>query len=208
MAPKVANPTPSSEFQKRNLIAKNIADKLEASLKPLGTFNIPTLLDKRRLEYGIPNGAFKIYPTWDRVYLYQIPMEGRETYAEGGMIIQPEDALAYKKNTSARGILVACGLAAMDKIYATGYKIGHIVRFKKFSPFIVPVDNIDGHELQMMIVRDGDLEGSEDMAEEVYMSGRGKFVNVAEKDDRYDFRYELDGKITGTKQDEYYDPSI
>jgi hypothetical protein len=205
MSPETKEEKEVKSLHKRLAIAKNITDKLEASLKPKGFFNIPKLLDDRRLEYAIPNGAFSIYPSFDRVYVYQIPMNERETYAEGGKILMPEDQIAYKKNTAPRGILVSAGLKAMDALYSTGYAIGHIVRFKKFSPFIVPIDNIDGHELQMMVLRDGDLEGSEDMAEQIH-SGRGRIRNVSE--DGYDFRYELDGFISGKKQDEYYDASI
>jgi hypothetical protein len=193
------------DLHKRLAVAKNIADKLESSLKPKGFFNIPKLLDDRRIEYAIPNGAFSIYPSFDRVYIYQIPVKERDTFTSGGSILMPDDQRAYDKNTAPRGILISAGLKAMDTLYSTGYQIGHIVRFKKFSPFIVTVDEIDGHNLTVMVVRDGDLEGSEDMAEQIN-SGRGRIVNVSE--DGYDFRYELDGFVSGKKQAEYYDPSI
>ena len=38
------------EFRKRKLVAESIADALVKSLKPAGHFNIPKLLDDKRLN--------------------------------------------------------------------------------------------------------------------------------------------------------------
>jgi hypothetical protein len=186
-----------------------IESKLRKSLKPLGHYNIPEVLDKRRLEYLIPNGAFESYPGFDKCYIWQISLEGsRDTYSEGGKILMPEAVKSYKKNTAPRGILVSAGLQAMDSLYSTGFAIGHIVRFKKFSPFIMPVGEIDGHELAVMVVRDGDIEASEDTAS--WLNSKSHTIkNVS--DTGYDFRIQNlmdDGKVTGPKISPYYDPSM
>lgn len=182
-----------------------VEDKLRRSLKPLGHFNIPEILDKRRFEYLIPNGAFESYPGFDKCYIWQISLEGaRDTYSEGGKILMPDAVKSYKKNTAPRGILVSAGLQAMDSLYSTGFKIGDIVRFKKFSPFIMPVGEIDGHELAVMVVRDGDIEASEDLALELN-ERRSNIVNTS--DNGCDFRVTGSTK-TGTKVNPYYDPSI
>lgn len=190
-----------------NLVAKNIADKLEASLKPKGYYNIPPLLDERRLEYGIPNGAFESYPAFDKVYIHQLPFNTQKTYASDGMILRPDQINAYDRNTAPRGILVAAGLQAMDAIYSTGIEIGHIVRFKKMSPFVMIVDTIDGHDLSIYVVRDGDIDASEDMAKHIN-SKHGKIENVSPEGKSYDFRYIKDGVTTGNKVSPYYDPSV
>lgn len=184
-----------------------IEAKLRKSLKPLGHYNIPEILDKRRIEYLIPNGAFESYPGFDKCYIWQISLEGaRDTYSEGGKILMPDAVKSYKKNTAPRGILVSAGLQAMDSLYSTGFEIGDIVRFKKFSPFIMPVGEIDGHELAVMVVRDGDLEASEDLALELN-ERRNNIVNTSEKG--YDFRVSHEnGSKSGTKVSPYYDPSI
>jgi hypothetical protein len=185
-----------------------IEDKLRRSLKPLGHYNIPEILDKRRIEYLIPNGAFESYPGFDKCYIWQISLEGaRDTYSEGGKILMPDAVKSYKKNTAPRGILVSAGLQAMDSLYSTGFKIGDIVRFKKFSPFIMPVGEIDGHELAVMVVRDGDLEASEDLAAAL----NNKDVSIGNTSDKgYDFRVVLRGGKgqSGVKVSPYYDPSI
>lgn len=198
-----------NDLVERAIVAKNIADKLLASLAPLGTFNIPPLLDKRRFEYGIPNGAFESYPAFDKVYIWQVTLTERQTYSAGGSILKPEARIAWDRNTAPRGIIVSAGLQALDSLRSTGIDIGHFVRFKKFSPFMQPVAEIDGHELDIIVVRDGDVVSSEDLARE-YHARQTRLVNVAAGG--YDHRFERDDdghtEQTGKKVAAYYDPSV
>lgn len=196
----------AQEQRRRFLVAEAIEKKLEDSLKPLGHFNIPELLDKRRLEYKIPNGAFEIYPAFDKVLIWQVSTTEGNTYTKGGSIIMPDQIIAAKRNTAPRGIIVSAGLKAMDALYSTGIEIGHFVRFKKLAPFMMVVEEIDGVELTVMEVRDGDIAGSEDMAKDFH-ARRGRIVNIGKDKGIYDFRYQLDGVTTGEKTPEYYDPS-
>ena len=200
-----------NRLAKRQLIARQIADKLEASLAPRGTYKIPKLLDERRFEYGIPNGCFEHYPLYDKVYIWQLNMTERETYAEGGTIIKPEARLAHDRATAPRGIIVAAGLAALDSLRSSGCDVGHIVRFKKFAPFIQEVQEIDGHPLTVFTLRDGDMVSSEDLAREFHQ-GIVSIVNVSTTGG-YDHRFQRtldDGTVvtTGQKVAAYYDPSV
>jgi hypothetical protein len=197
----------ADEQRKRYIVAESIEKKLRESLKPLGFFNIPELLDNRRLEYLIPNGAFESYPGFDKVYIWQISTKESNTYQKGGQIVMPDNIIAAKKNTAPRGIIISAGLKAMDSLYSTGFELGHIIRFKKFAPFVMPVEDIDGHELTVMVVRDGDIEASEDMATAIN-ARKGGIKNVSPDGKSYDFRYEVNGVTTGEKISEYYDPSI
>lgn len=192
--------------RKMFLVAEGIERKLKKSLKPKGFFNIPELLDERRLEYLIPNGAFGVYPAFDKVLVWQLSTKKSNTYAEGGIIQMPDNVIAAKRITAPRGVIVSAGLKAMDALYSTGIEVGHIVRFKKLAPFCMPIEEIDGHELTVMEVRDGDIAGSEDMAQQIH-SKRGKIVNVGKDKNMYDFRFELDGSASGQKTQEYYDAS-
>lgn len=189
------------------IVAESIEQKLKESLKPSGYYNISELLDSRRLEYLIPNGAFECYPAFDKVFIWQLSTTEGNTYSKGGSIIMPDQIIAAKRNTAPRGIIVSAGLKAMDSLYSTGIEIGHIVRFKKFAPFILEVDNIDGHALTVMVMRDGDVEASEDLSTQIHAK-RGEIVNVSPDGKSYDFRYKLDGKLTGDKVAEYYDASV
>lgn len=201
-----------SRLVKRQLIARQIADKLEASLAPRGTYKIPKLLDERRFEYGIPNGCFEHFPLYDKVYIWQLNMTERETYAEGGQIIKPEARLAHDRATAPRGIIVSAGLAALDSLRSAGADVGHICRFKKFAPFIQEVQEIDGHPLTVFTLRDGDMVSSEDLARELYVLGTVRIVNVSTTGG-YDHRFERtldDGTVvtSGQKVAAYYDPSV
>lgn len=188
------------------IVAESIQQQLQESLKPSGFYNIPELLDKRRLEYLIPNGAFESQPAFDKVYIWQLSTVEGNTYAKGGQIIMPDQIIAAKRHTAPRGVIVSAGLKAMDALYSTGIEIGHIVRFKKMAPFIQPVETIDGHELTVMVIRDGDIVSSEDLSAAIH-SKKTKVVNVAKDRNSYDYRYETDGVVTGEKIDEYYDQS-
>lgn len=196
----------------RGLVAANIADELEASLKPKGYFNIPMLLDERRLEYAIPNGAFEHFPLYDKIYIWQLTMSERRTYAAGGSIEKPDARIASDRNTAPRGIIVSAGLQALDSLLSTGCDVGHIVRFKKFSPFIQPVAEIQGVELAVMVIRDGDIVSSEDLAR-AYHAREISIVNASEDKRSYDFRFARttasgDVVSTGKKVAAYFDPSV
>lgn len=201
-----------NEAIERNLAAASIVEKLKTSLAPPGTFNIPMLLEERRQKYLIPNGAFEHFPLWDKVYIWQITSAERQTYAQGGSILKPEARLAYDRNTSPRGVVVSCGLKAYDALRSTGVDIGHIVRFKKYAPFMQEVAEIDGKTLELMVIRDGDIVSSEDLAD-LYHKRVVSVVNVAADSNSYDFRFAVskaDGTIetTGQKISGYDDPSV
>jgi hypothetical protein len=195
----------------RALVASNIADELEKSLQPLGYFNVPPLLDARRLEYGIPNGAFEQFPAFDKVYIWQANLTERRTYSDGGSIVKPDAVVAHDRNTAPRGIIVSAGLQALDSLASTGISLGHMVRFKKFSPFIQPIDEIRGVVLTVMVIRDGDIVSSEDLAT-AYHARKVRVINVATETGGYDFRFtdSPEGSevvTTGKKVSAYYDPS-
>lgn len=195
----------------RALVATNIADDLLASLKPRGHFNIPLLLDERRFEYGIPNGAFESFPVYDKVYIWQVTLTERRTYSDGGAIIKPDAIIASDRNTAPRGIIISAGLQALDSLRSTGIDVGHIVRFKKFSPFIQPVGEIRGQVMTVMVIRDGDIVSSEDLAT-MYHAREMTIVNVSPMASGYDFRFahttDKGVETTGKKVSAYYDPSV
>jgi hypothetical protein len=205
------NAIKQNRLVERALVAANIADDLEASLHPRGHYNIPQLLEDRRFEYGIPNGAFESFPVFDKVYIWQCTLNEQRTYAKGGSIVKPDQIIAVDRNTAPRGIIVSAGLQALDSLRSTGIDVGHMVRFKKFSPFIQPVAEINGVQLTVMVIRDGDIVSSEDLAA-AYHSKLLSIVNVSADKGGYDFRFQsaVDGELvtSGKKLSAYYDPSV
>lgn len=202
----------TTDAASRFLVAKAIVEKLKASQKPAGHYNLPALLEERRIQYLIPNGAFEQFPAFDKVYVWQATTKERETYSAGGSIYMPESRMAYERNTAPRGIIVSAGLQALDSLRSSGFDLGHMIRFKKFSPFVQPIDEIDGHELTVMVIRDGDIVASEDLAA-AYHKRLISIINVAEDSHGYDHRFAREtskGAVvhTGKKISGYYDPSV
>lgn len=188
-------------------VAEAIADKVEKSILPRGSFAIPDLLDERRIEYSIPNGAFNTQPVFDRVFVYQVCEHDSVYYGDSSLILKTEHAQDVARRITPRGILVAAGLQAMDSLHSAGIELGHFIKFQKMSPFDMTIETVDGHDLKVMVMRDGDIVSSEDIATQLN-TGACKVVNHSK--DGYDFRIlnkNNDG-VTGKKNSPYYDQSM
>ena len=144
-------------------------------------------------------------PAFDKVFIWPIPVTEGDTFTDGGLILKPDQTIAYERNTAPKGVIVSAGFKAMDSLYSSGFEIGHTVFYKKFAAFMLPVESILGHKLTVTVIRDGDVEASVDLAEQIH-SRRGEIKNISENS--YDFRYFLDGKMTGEKISGCYDASI
>lgn len=153
-----------------------LAKKLEKRLSPRGSLGIPELLDDRRLQYGIPDGAFKVQASFDRILVHQIAKNDKETYGDTS-ILMPQVSQVREREEANRGILVSAGLKALDNLRSNGIDIGHIINFIRLSPWRMPVDCIDGTYLYIMILRDGDIIGSEDLADDL-LHGKVSVKNV------------------------------
>jgi len=135
---------------------------LTKALAKKGKLGLPPLLDARRLEYGIPDGAFKLQAAFDRILVYQIPINRKNTFGDTS-IIKPETSERREAEEAPRGILVSAGMKAMDNLRSNGIDLGHIVSFIRLSPWRMYVDCVEGLSFHIMILRDGDLLGSEDL---------------------------------------------
>lgn len=51
---------------------QRLSDSIRARMSPKGELGIPELLDERRLEHGIPDGAFSMECLFDRILVFQI----------------------------------------------------------------------------------------------------------------------------------------
>lgn len=121
------------------------------------------LLDERRLEYGITDGAFKFNAAFDRVFIWQIPMQKGDKY-EGSLIHMAESTQQREKNKAPHGIVVSAGLLALDTLRSNGIDLGHRVLFAHSAPYHIRYDIIEGQEYHLIILTAGDIIGSEDLA--------------------------------------------
>lgn len=134
-----------------------------AKMKPRGGLGLPALLDQRRLEWGITDGAFDVQAAFDRILVFQIPEKGMEggTYGDSGIII-PESSESARKRAAPRGIIVSAGLKALDELRSNGMELGDIVMFNHVAPWRVETDIIQGKWEYLLVMHTGHIIGSED----------------------------------------------
>jgi hypothetical protein len=135
-------------------------------------FNLPPLLEKRRLEWKIPDGVFRVSPgtLYDRILIYQIPMlsecreDANKIGGAAGILWKSEQTKEKETREAPRGIIVGAGLKALDSLRSHGVDLGHIVCFCKNTTYSIQVDYIAGKWDRVSLAREGDLVLSEDVA--------------------------------------------
>lgn len=140
-------------------------DRKHAShMAPPGALNLPRFLDQRRIEYGIPDGAFRLAASFERIYIFQLPWDDKET-AGDTMIIKSELTRARERQDAPLGILVGAGLKALDALRSNGIDLGHIVGILEVAPYRIQCDWVDGKTQDVLIMNAGDIIGSQDLAQ-------------------------------------------
>lgn len=153
-----------AQREKLKRAAQGMEEAWSKHVSAPGALGLPALLEARRLEYGLVDQAFAQEAVFDRIYVWQIPRTGGETY-EGTMIIRPEQGKQREEDSCPRGIVVSAGMKALDNLRSNGIDLGHIVNFIRSSPWRMPIGVINGVEIPpLMVMRDGDLISSEDLA--------------------------------------------
>lgn len=154
--------------------------EIEDNLAPPGALGLPEALDIRRRQYGITNGAFRVQAAFDRILVFQIPEAHFEKgyYGNTGIII-PENAKDGRKRGAPRGVIVSAGLRALDNLRSNGFELGDIVYFNQVAPWRIETDVIGGKMQYVLVLRDGDLIGGEDVARRLQ---RGDLVRKSIKD--------------------------
>lgn len=154
-----------------------------------GEFGLPPLLEARRLEHGIPDGAFKMQCVYNRMIVWQLPDDDSETY-KGTSILMTNRAQERERDIAPRAVIVSAGLSAMDYLRSNGMDLGHIVNFVRLSPYEWRCDIVGrGIEQQCKILQAGDIIGSEDLSAAlrsgecriVYENNVHKFVDSSGK---------------------------
>ncbi len=169
--------TISDEMARKNIEQMERATaEIKAKMSGPGGLALPDLLDQRRMNYGIPDGAFRVQSVYERCLIFQISPMSSETEKFGDtLIIKPDVTKDRERVESPRGILVSAGLRAMDILESNGIQLGHIVTFIKFSPYRIPVDCIGGKWMYLMQVDAGDITGDEDLGVEL-RAGRRRLL--------------------------------
>lgn len=147
------------------LIAEAEADTAEVKSKqsPAGAFGLSEEFDKKRLEFGIVDGAFREQPAFDRVLVWQIgPYE--DGTVERGKILIPDTTIGREKAQAPRGILISAGLSALDQLESHGIQIGDTISFLREAPYRISCGRTaGGREFYLIILTAGDIVSSEDL---------------------------------------------
>lgn len=150
-------------------------------MSPPGALGLPFLLERRRLDYRITDGAFHCALISDRVWVKQIPEWSTGTAGRKSPIVLPDATRDKEFRETPMGILVAAGPKALDELRSNGVDLGHRVRFIKDAVFRTRVDRINGRDEWVLVLNAGDIIGSEDLQAQ-YLSGKSEIIPFQEKE--------------------------
>lgn len=172
-------PTATMEQRMAKRAVEEASDRLRESMAPPDSLGLHPLLEKRRWEHGIPNGAFKHQAAYDRVLVQQVigEQEAKGTYG-GGLIQMTDRAKQREKESYPRGVIVSAGLQALDVLRSNGMDLGHVITFVRLAPWRMRVETVAGIEYHLMVLRVGDIIASEDTASELRSGERLLLTNV------------------------------
>jgi hypothetical protein len=161
--------------------------------KPGAFPEISPLLEARRLEYGIPDGAFNMEAAYGRILVWQLPQDDNDTYG-GGLILKTSRTKERERDMAPRGVIVSAGLSALDFLKSNGMDVGHIVGFVRLSPFSYQCDIVGrGIPQELKILQVGDIICSEDL-KKALRSGEAKVQVVEEAGRQIHVYVDRDGK--------------
>jgi len=141
--------------------AKEESEYLSGLISPKGTLGLPELLDRRRLQHGIPDRAFEAQAMFDRIYVWQIWVHQEETFVPGGAIVQPANYRESDLRENPQGIILSAGLGALDHLRSNGADLGHHVNILHVQPWRIPVGIKDSEGV--LVLQTGDVSGSLDL---------------------------------------------
>ena len=158
--------------------AKKRTAEIKALMSPPGALGLPELLEYQRLKWGIPDGAFDCRAVFDRIHIFPIDFEGqgdKETYGNTS-IHRPKVVKQRDEQNGHRGILISMGLTAADHCVSHGIELGHIVRTIRNAPHAQECARISFGSMFYLVMRDGDLTGSETQEQDI-RAGISKIVD-------------------------------
>lgn len=185
------------------VLAEKRTAMIRARMSPPGALKLAPLLEEQRLRWGIPDGFFKTQAAFDRIFVFPIDQfDDTDEFAPGSPILRPASKKLKDLQEGNRGVLISVGLTAADRLMSHGIEIGHIVTTNKNVPFARRCDRLeDGTDMYYLVMRDGDLAGSETLAEELRKGD--KRISDVGGSDAYEHaieRFEFDRWTTLKKQ--------
>lgn len=150
---------------------------IKERMSPPGALKLAPLLEANRLKYGIPDGFFKSQACFDRIFVFPLDPYDGDDKIPGTALFRPKLTKLKDMQEGHRGILISAGLTAADRLASHGIELGHVVTTNKNVPFARRCEEILGVPMYFLVMRDGDLAGSETLAEEI-REGKKRVVDI------------------------------
>ena len=154
----------NTQIHESLLATEREADTVRKRQAPLGALGLPDLLDRRRVEYAIPDELFSEHASFDRIFAFQVRLHNRNKAGDESKIILTQQGMQRELESAPYGIILSAGLPALDELRSNGIDLGHVVGFIREAPWRKPMAVINGVEFYIMLLRVGDITGSVDLA--------------------------------------------
>lgn len=194
-------PPPKDDFGKTLVERrKESYDAIMASLAPPGKLpGLTPLLEHRRLDFGIPDGAFETSDAlFERVNVWPIalPSEVMETYGKGKIVKTAIAQKAADQDTS-RGIILSAGARALDILQSNGVDIGQIIYFTRLAIYGITVDWVAAKPQRIKMMNIGEVTDGED----VLFAKRAGRVRMGGEPHRHILEaVGIDGRVIATEE--------
>lgn len=152
----------ADEAEKRVAEEARYSEALLKQMSPKGALGLPSLLEDKRLTHGIPDAAFGVQATYDRVYLWQIP-QMEDNYGDT-LIAMPDQAKTRERKEAPMGIIIGAGLEALDILRSHGMGLGHTVWFVRLAPWKIRCCWVAGHAEHVLVMFASEIAGSVETA--------------------------------------------
>lgn len=143
---------------------RELQKEIEANFAEPGKLGLPALLEAKRIKYAIPNSAWRSQAVFNKILVWQIPIDESDTYGKTGLV-KPETVKKRELSEAPRGVIVSAGLQALDELRSHGVDVGHTVFFTHLAPFRKRLPPIAGRESALVILHSGDIFDSEELAD-------------------------------------------
>lgn len=146
-------------------------------MSPEGALRLPPKLEAARLKHGIPDGFFRACAGFDRIFVFPLDPFDQDEKFPGTGLFRPQLTKQKDLQEGYRGVLISAGLTAMDRLMSHGYELGDIVMTNKNVPFARRVEQLEGFDMFVLVMRDGDLAGNETLQADI-LAGKRRVVDV------------------------------
>lgn len=156
--------------------AKKRTKLIRERMSPEGALHLPPKLEAARQKHGIPDGFFRTAAGFDRIFVFPLDPFDQDEKIPGTSLYRPQLTKQKDLQEGYRGVLISAGLTAMDRLMSHGYELGDVVMTNKNVPFARRVEQLEGFDMFVLVMRDGDLAGNETLQADI-LAGKRRVVD-------------------------------